>query len=324
MTYTVLITAPRISSSAIHYLQQANCKLLFLQSDDQLKELERLVNQQPIDAIISRTYPLSEHLIQSSPNLKVIARHGIGYDNVDIEAATRQGIPVLVTPGTNAQGVAELCLGLILACARQIPQYHLDVRRGLWPRSSHGKELHGKTLGLVGLGRIAQRVAQLAKAINMNIIAYDPLLTEAPYPLVPSLKQLLCSSDIVSLHCPAQKEGTALINQETLGYMKSGSILINTARGQLIDEQALADAIRSGHLYAAGLDTLAIEPPDSNNPLLHLDRVILSPHLGGSTDQSLERTALLAAQNVLAYLQHQTINPDHLVNPEFQQRQTYE
>ncbi|MEZ2721710.1 hydroxyacid dehydrogenase [Paenalcaligenes hominis] len=321
MSYTVLITAPTISSAAIHYLQQANCKLLFLQSDDKSSELEHLLLHQSIDAIISRTYPLSQHLIQSSPNLKVIARHGIGYDNVDIEAATQQGIPVLVTPGTNAQGVAELCLGLILACARQIPQHHLAVRQGLWPRSSPGKELYGKTLGLVGLGRIAQCVAQLAQAINMNIIAYDPLLTKAPYPLVPSLEKLLSNSDIVSLHCPAQKEGNALINRETLAYMRSGSILINTARGQLIDELALADAIRSGHLYAAGLDTLAIEPPASNNPLLHLDRVILSPHVGGSTDQSLERTALLAAQNVLAYLQHQTINPAHLVNPRFQQRQ---
>ena len=321
MSYTVLITAPTISSAAIHYLQQANCKLLFLQSDDKSSELEHLLLHQSIDAIISRTYPLSQHLIQSSPNLKVIARHGIGYDNVDIEAATQQGIPVLVTPGTNAQGVAELCLGLILACARQIPQHHLAVIQGLWPRSSPGKELYGKTLGLVGLGRIAQCVAQLAQAINMNIIAYDPLLTKAPYPLAPSLEKLLSNSDIVSLHCPAQKEGNALINRETLAYMRSGSILINTARGQLIDELALADAIRSGHLYAAGLDTLAIEPPASNNPLLHLDRVILSPHVGGSTDQSLERTALLAAQNVLAYLQHQTINPAHLVNPRFQQRQ---
>lgn len=321
MTYTVLITAPKISSAAVHYLQQANCKLLFLQSDDKQNELEQLVRHQSIDAIISRTYPLSDHLIQSSPTLKVIARHGIGYDNVDIETATRQGIPVLVTPGTNAQGVAELCLGLILACARQIPQHHFAVQQGLWPRSSHGKELYGKTLGLVGLGRIAQCVAQLAQALNMNIIAYDPLLTKAPYPLAPSLENLLSNSDIVSLHCPAQKENSPLINRETLAYMRSGSILINTARGQLIDELALADAIKSGHLYAAGLDTLAIEPPALNNPLLHLERVILSPHLGGSTDQSLERTALLAAQNVLAYLQHQTINPAHLVNPEFQQRQ---
>lgn len=318
MSYTVLITAPSISQGAINYLQQADCKLIFLEADDKQMELEKIARQQPIDAILSRTYRLDRKVIQNCPNLKVIARHGIGYDNVDIEAASQQGIPVLVTPGTNAQGVAELCLGLMLSCARQIPQNSSAVQQGFWPRSGQGQELHGKTLGLIGLGRIAQCVAQLAQAFNMNILAYDPFLTEAAYPLAASLDELLANADVVSLHCPAQKDERALFTSKTFSQMKPGSILINTARGQLIDENALAEAITSGQIYAAGLDTLVTEPPSPHNPLLHLEQVILTPHLGGSTDKSLERTALLAAQNLLDYLQHKKIVMTNLVNPDCQ------
>lgn len=322
MTPTVLITAATISQAAIDYLQQAGCKLLFLHSENKQAEVELLARTQPIDAILSRTYKITHDLISHCPSLKVIARHGIGYDNVDISAASERGIPVLVTPGTNAQGVAELCLGLLLACARQIPQSHAAVRQGLWPRAGQGKELYGKTLGLVGLGRIAQHVALLANALGMRVLAYDPFVTDSPYTLTATLDELLAQSDVVSLHCPAQENGHPLFTSSTFARMKPGSILINTARGQLIDEAALAEAITSGQLYAAGLDTLATEPPASNHPFFALDRIVLSPHLGGSTDQSLERTAMMAAQNLLDYLKNKTIDEATLVNPQYRQGAT--
>lgn len=322
MTPTVLITATTISQAAIDYLDRAGCKLLFLSSDDKQTELEQLARTQHVDAILSRTYKISQELITHCPSLKVIARHGIGYDNVDINAASEHGIPVLVTPGTNAYGVAELCIGLLLACARQIPQGNTAIRQGLWPRAHHGKELYGKTLGLVGLGRIAQHVAQVATALGMRVLAHDPFITQSPYTLTATLDELLAQSDVVSLHCPAQNNGKPLFTSSTFARMKPDSILINTARGQLIDEVALAEAITSGQLYAAGLDTLATEPPANNHPFFQLDRIVLSPHLGGSTDQSLERTAMMAAQNLLDYLKNKTINEATLVNPQYKQGAT--
>jgi len=235
----------------------------------------------------------------------VISRYGVGVDNVDLDAAREKGIVVTNTPGANSVSVAELALGLILALARQIPEAARAVRQGTWPRMN-GISLEAKTVGILGLGTIGKQLVRRLAGFDCRLLAYDPYPDEAfaaanGIALRP-LNEVVSESDIVSLHLPLLPETRGLVNAEFLAKMKPGAILVNTSRGEIVDEAALRHALESGHLSAAGLDAFTVEPPDPGEPLLQLPQVIATPHLGAQTDGATSNMGWFAMRDCLAVL----------------------
>jgi D-3-phosphoglycerate dehydrogenase len=236
-------------------------------------------------------------LLTRAPHLRVIARAGTGVDNIDVHAATRRGIAVMNAPGANTVSAAEHALGLLLALVRHIPWAAEAMRRGEWDRKRfEGTELRGKTIGIVGLGRIGGHVAQLARAFGMQLIGHDPYLAperaaELQVRLLP-LEGLLRQADVVTLHVAHTEQTHHLINAERLRLMKPGAVLINTARGELVDESALAEAVEAKRIRGAAIDVFAVEPLPADSPLRRLERVILTPHLAASTAEAQERVSL--------------------------------
>ena len=254
------------------------------------------------DAMLAGGEVLSASVLADAPRLRVIARTGVGYDCVDLVAATRRGIPVTITPGTNQGSVAEQTFALLLALARNVHGNDRTIRAGGWDRTLV-RPLRGTTLGLLGLGRIGRAVAVRARAFEMRVIACDPL---PPGPFEAELdidrvpfEAVLREADVLSLHLPLTEETRGLIHAGTIARMKPGAILINTARGGLVVERDLHDALVSGHLAGAGLDVLQDEPPPPGHPLLRLPNVVFSPHIGGIDAKGMADMAELAARCVV-------------------------
>lgn len=317
--FTVFVTAPKLAPSGADLLAKAGARVIYPESGDDAAQVERIMASEPVDAVISRTAELSARAIASCPTLRVISKHGVGVSNIDVAAASARRIPVYVTPGANAQSVAEMALGLLFAAARRIAWMDAELRAGRWSRAQDGIELRGKTLGLVGFGQIGQRVALACQAIGMQVAAFDPALQSSPVPgvkLVASLDDLLPLADVLSLHVPLNKHTRGMLGAAQFARMPQGAILINTARGEVVDELALIDALRSGRLHAAGLDTMAVEPLPAGHPLATLPNVVLTPHVGGSTPAALAAMASGAAANVLGWLQGRPVDASRCVNPE--------
>jgi D-3-phosphoglycerate dehydrogenase len=276
-------------------------KVVLLTEDDTLEELRGF------DAVIAGSEPYTPRVLSElAPRLRVISRNGVGYDQIDVPAATRLGIAVTITPAGNHGAVAEHAFALMLAVARRIVTGAVDTKAGHWRRRHAFIPLRGSTLGIVGLGRIGCSVATRAKAFEMRVLACDQFPNEAfalqcGIELV-DFETLLKESDFVTLHAPSTPETRDLINRRTLGLMKPGSVLINTARGGLIDEVDLYDALKSGHLAGAGLDVLKVEPPPADHPLLTLDNVIVTPHLAAFDTRAREDMAVGAARNIIDLL----------------------
>jgi D-3-phosphoglycerate dehydrogenase / 2-oxoglutarate reductase len=259
------------------------------------------------DALIVRSATrVDAAVIQAAPRLRVIGRAGVGVDNIDLDAATRRGILVMNTPGGNSVSVAEHTLALLLALARSIPQLSSSVNAGRWEKgAAAGTELRGKLLGLVGLGRVGFEVARRARAFEMRVAAADPYVSpdvarEGGVEILP-LDELLRRADYVSLHASLSPATENMINAAAIAKMKQGARLINTARGELVDEQALAAALRSGHLAGAAVDVFTDEPPRTS-PLIGLPNLIATPHVAGSTIEAQEEVGFLIAQQVRDYL----------------------
>ena len=264
--------------------------------------LERI---QGCDAYVAGLDYITADVIEQMPDcVKVISRYGVGVDRVDLPAAKAKGITVCNTPGANSTGVCELAFALMLCACRNIPQLHQAVTDGLWPRSE-GVELAGRTLGIVGMGAIGKRLAIRAKAFEMDVVAYDPYFDEAFAAQHGirrmELDELLCSVDVVSLHVPLNDSTRHMINRERIEKMKKGVIIINTARGGLIDEEAAAEAIKSGHLGGLGLDAFEQEPL-LESPLKGLPRVIFTPHTGAHTAEAVSNMGLMSVQNAIDVL----------------------
>ncbi|HSK67208.1 MAG TPA: phosphoglycerate dehydrogenase [Anaerolineales bacterium] len=261
-----------------------------------------------IDGYIAGLDVIDANALQKADRLKVIARYGVGVDNVDLAAANEKGIVVTNTPGANSVSVAELALGLILALARRIPEAVDAVHEGKWPRYA-GISLEGKTVGLLGLGAIGKQLARRLVGFDCRILAYDPFADEAfakeNRVELAEMEKVIAQADFVSLHLPLLPETRCLVNQDFLNRMKKGSFLINTSRGEVIDEEALLQALQSGHIRGAGLDAFTVEPPDPRNPLLSLPNVIATPHLGAQTDGATSNMGWLAMQDCLAVLKNE-------------------
>lgn len=259
------------------------------------------------EALIVRSATrVTRELLGASPSLRVVGRAGVGVDNIDLDAATERGVLVMNTPGGNAVSVAEHTFALLLAMARRVPQLSAAIHAGRWEKSgAAGTEVRGKTLGLVGLGRVGSEVARRALAFEMKVLAYDPYVSESAardlHVELVSLSELFKRSDFVSLHTSLSAATENLISAATLAQFKRGAALINAARGELVDETALADALRSGQLSAAALDVFAIEPP-KDSPLTGLPNVIATPHVAGSTREAQEEVGILIAQQVRDFL----------------------
>lgn len=259
----------------------------------------------------SRTKVTGE-LIELATRLRVVGRAGTGVDNIDVAAATRRGIVVMNAAAGNTVTTAEHTIAMLMALARQIPQATASIKAGQWEKGRFlGVELMGKTLGIIGLGRIGSAVAERARGFGMEVIGHDPFFSpeaarEVGIALVP-IDELLSRSDFVTLHTPLTDQTRGLIGDEAFRRMKQGVRLVNCARGGLIDERALVDAIRSGKVVGAALDVLEQEPPATDSPLLAMEQVIVTPHLGASTGEAQANVAHMIAEQVLDYLKRGTI-----------------
>jgi D-3-phosphoglycerate dehydrogenase len=258
-----------------------------------------------IDGYIAGLDAIDEQALQAADRLKVIARYGVGVDNVDLAAARAKGIVVTNTPGANSVSVAELALGLMLALARQIPEAVEAVHQGKWPRYS-GISLEGKTIGILGLGAIGKQLARRLTGFDCKILAYDPyadatFARDNHIELIP-MDKVIEEADFISLHLPLLPETRGLVNEAFLKRMKKGSFLVNTSRGEVVDEAALLNALQSGHIKGAGLDAFTVEPPAAGNPLLALPQVIATPHLGAQTDGATSNMGWFAMRDCLAVL----------------------
>jgi len=295
-----VIVADKISDRGIELLKQTGWNIVLTTKDNLNAELA------DADALIVRSATkVTPALMDHAPRLRVVGRAGVGVDNIDLDEATKRGILVMSTPGGSSVSVAELALALMLALVRQIPKFDAAMREGRWEKSSSGAEVRGKTLGLVGLGRIGSEVATRADGFDMRVIAFDPFISEAAarefsVELV-SLDTLLAESDFISLHTAVSPQTREMINSASIAKMKKGVRIINTARGELIHEADLAEAIKSGQVGGAALDVFAEEPP-KNCPLIGLPNVIATPHVAGSTAEAQEELGTQVAVQVRDYL----------------------
>lgn len=271
--------------------------------------------------VSGETYVTGEVMDRIGPNLRIIARNGIGFDRVDVKAATERGIMVVNTPDGPTESTAEHTIALMLNLCKQVMVGDHIMHSGRpFPALSDmtpGLEVAGTTLGLVGVGRIGGRVATIARVLGMHVLAFDPFITserasELGVELIPSLEELLPRAQVVSLHCPSTPETHHIMNAKTLGLMQKGSYLINAARGALLDEAALLEALRSGHLAGAALDVYDPEPPNTGNPLFTLPNIICTPHIASYTTAGVLRMQVMACEQIASALRGE--RPSHLVN----------
>lgn len=257
-----------------------------------------------VDGVIAGLDSFTGEAIASAPRLKVVARYGVGYDRIDLDAARQAGVRVTNAPGANGHSVAELAVGLMFAVARQIPQTSAAVAAGKWPRFQ-GVELAGRRLGVLGLGAIGRATAQMARGIGMEVFGFDPGLNDEQMIELgvrpAGLDQIFSVSDVISLHIPLNAHTRHIVSAQRIAQLPLGAIVINTARGGLIDEQAAAAALDSGHLHGVALDAYETEPP-TDSPLVGHPRVVATPHSGAHSQESVQRTAAAAVQNLLAVL----------------------
>ena len=295
---------PGKNEAALKPLREFADELVFNESGKPLSEEDLIPKLQGCDGYIAGLDQITEKVLSSCPNLKVVSRYGAGYDRVDINAAKNLNIKVTNTPGVNAQAVGELTFGLILSIARKIPYLNHATRDGHWIRST-GMELKGKTLGILGLGAIGKVVAQCAQGFGMKVIAYDPFINDTyckeHHIESVSFEELMHSSNVVSLHLPLTDATRHLIDATAIDLLPDGAILVNASRGGIIDETAAYAALKKGKLSGLGLDAFETEPPTAS-PLFELDNVIVTPHTGAHTKEATDNMAHASIQNLIDVL----------------------
>lgn len=297
-----LVTGNDLASDALALL--GDYSVVFAGKTPSEDDIVALCKQHDPVAIIVRYSKVGAAAMDAAPSLKVISKHGSGTDTIDKVAAQARGIQVVAAVGANAAAVAEQALALLLACAKSVVTLNERMHAGHWDKATHKSvELEGRTVGVIGLGAIGQRFARVADAMGMRVRGFDPYAKSLPaYIENVDLETIWRESDAISLHCPLTSDNAKLINAKTLSACKKGVIIVNTARGGLIDEAALLAAVRSGQVGSAGLDSFAIEPMTAPHPFHGEARITLSPHIGGVTADAYVKMGVVAAQNALAVL----------------------
>lgn len=305
MTETKILVADEVSESGLQPLRAAHFRV---EKRTGLAPADLVNALRDCEGLVVRSETkVTADVMDGAPGLRVIGRAGVGVDNIDVPAATARGIVVMNAPDGNTITTAEHTMALLIALARRVPQANTSLRAGLWDRKNFiGVELQGKTLGIIGLGRIGRAVASRARAFGMNSVAYDPFIApEQARDLeieVAPLDEVFARADFLTVHTPLTAETRAIVGREAFDKMKRGVRIINCARGGLIDEAALCEAIKSGIVAGAALDVFEQEPPSPDNPLLALDEVIATPHLGASTTEAQEGVAFTVAEQMRDYL----------------------
>ena len=303
----ILVTGADLAPQALELLK--DFEVVYAGKTPQETDLVALCRAHDPVGIIVRYGKIPASVMDAAPSLRVISKHGSGTDTIDKDAAKARGIEVRAAVGANAAAVAEQALALLLACAKSVVQLDARMHAGHWDKPTHKSvELHGRTIGLVGLGAIGQRFARMCDAMGMQVIGFDPFAKDLPgYIRTVDLPTIWREADAVSLHCPLTPENRNLVNAQTLAACKRGVMLVNTARGGLVDEAALLEAVRSGQVAAAGLDSFAMEPMTAPHPFHGEPRIILSPHIGGVTGDAYVNMGVGAAKNVLAVLEQRAV-----------------
>jgi len=315
-----LVTASTVSDLAQQLLREGGLDIAFMPDKvDEAVMIEALARHQPAALLLRGSPPLNATVLAGARGLRIIAKHGAGVDSVDIAAATRAGIAVMVAGGANADAVAEHTLALMLALTRELPQFDRGARAGEW-RNLHRfvRDFRTRTVGILGYGQIGERTSRLAQACGATVIIHtrSALTPPAGMTVEPDLNRFLQSVDIVSLHCPLTEKTRGMIGAAQFAHMKPGALLINTSRGPVIDEPALIEALKSGQLAGAGLDTFAEEPPDVTNPLFKLPNVIVTPHVAAVTTDAMQRMGTISAGNIISWLRGEVHDPRNFLNPE--------
>lgn len=317
----IFLTGSGIAAEARQRLERQECLIEVGDPRDTPADLARKLKVFRAHGLIVRQGKISAEVLDAAEDLKVICKHGVGLDNIDVAAATRRGIPVFFTPGANFESAAEHTLALMLALTRRVPAEDRRVRRGVFDKAKYdGLELRGKTLGLVGFGRIARRLAELVVPFRMRVVVYHPSSTQERLPThvakVGAVAALWAEADIVSLHCPLTAQTKGMISAQSIARMKRGVHLINTARGGLINEPDLVQALRDGHVRGAAMDVFETEPLAAESPFSTMENVILTPHVAGTSDRSSRNMGIEAVKHVLSVLKAGAIDAEALINPE--------
>ncbi len=304
------------ASEPLEFLETHGCKVELVPQGKKISEKELILSVGEYDALIVGVEKVTKQVIEVSRKLRVIAKHGAGFDNIDVEAASKRRIVVTNAPGTNNDAVADLTIGLFLSLARSIPFADRSVKDGKWPRIV-GVQVSGKVLGIIGLGQIGKTVAKRALGFDMRILAYDIIKDEGFAQkwgvTYLALDEVLTESDFLSIHVPLSPSTSRIIGERELGLMKKEAFLVNISRGNVVDEEALYRALKEQRIRGAGLDVFSNEPPKESS-LLTRDNLISTPHMGAFTYEALRETGMVCVRDIIDVLEGR--RPQFVVNPE--------
>jgi D-3-phosphoglycerate dehydrogenase / 2-oxoglutarate reductase len=317
----ILVTHTQIAPSAVALLNANDIDVFFSPPYDAPEVVAERARELGVDAIMVRQGKVNDLVIGASPRLKVIVKHGVGIDNIDLRAAAARGIPVLRSLGSNSLAVAEHAIALALALIKEVLPLDRAVKSGEWPKPTFiGRDIAGSLIGLVGFGAIGRHTARLAEALGMEVTVYDPMssaaILAAGYTEAKTVDDLVAAADIVSLHCPLTVETRHMIDARRLALMKPTALIVNTARGGIIDEAALAAALASKRIAGAALDSFAAEPPPADSPLWPLGTLVATPHIGGVTTGSARAMAEIAARHIIDVLDGKAPDAASLSHPD--------
>ena len=320
----ILVTHKQLSDDAKKLMAERGARVVYLSPPIDEDLLIETITRESVGGVLMRmSPPFTRRVLEATPTLQIIAKHGAGIDSVDLEAATQRRIPVVNAGGANADPVAEYTIGAMLSLARDVPRLDRELRGGKWEKGTYlGREFRGRKVGLVGFGQIGRRVATMATALGAHVTVYSRTRKDAVEGVTweTDLDRLLSMVDILSLHCPLTEKTRGLIGRRELALMKSGAILVNTSRGPVVDEDALIEALTSGRLGGAGLDVFREEPTSPDNPLLKLPNVIATPHVSAMTQEALTRMGTSAASQILDFIEHGKVERDNVANRDVLER----
>lgn len=321
MSYKILITAPNIAPTAMALLDRLGAQIFTAPAYASEAALAEIAARESVDGIIVRIGRVSAAVIDASPALRVLSKNGIGVDNIDVVHATARGIPVVNGHRSNSQSVAEHALAMIIAQLKDFIRLDTSVRAGKWEKATYfGTELAGKHVGLIGFGGNGQALARLLQPFGVRITAVDPYIGDDAFfdgvTRAASVDDFIAEVDILSIHCPRTPETDGMIDAARIARMKPTAHIVNCARGGIIDEDALVQALKDGAIAGAALDVFDTEPPAADHPLWQFPNVLLSPHIAGVTHEASDRSGIMAVENAFTVLEGRPLDPDCAVNPE--------